>query len=370
MKWTHDALVAELRTLAKRVQLKRAADAFVASLGGDETHRPALICALLALRIPAHPFDASRYRGEACGVCGCEPTWTADEEHEAGAKTTVLPGSVPHAVTYLRAWLERPPAEPTAANRAVLASVLRLVGDLPDTAGEAKLNAAMATARLGLGGKYARRFVLETLGYASVLVPPDRTGLLEGWVPFPARDDRPSMRVEIDAPLGFWRAAHGVNLRAVKKLFADVPIPKAAHPRPSATVVSKSKPRKVVTTALVPGDVLEIRAEGSVFHVVVSDLRRSPTRVSAVVARIDVPSGGDPRTATVTPHEALVSRMLKQSDPRLGYVHIGRRDDVKPIRVSRVVVRFPAELPRVWASTALHAMANRVPATRDEAETP
>jgi hypothetical protein len=65
--------------------------------------------------------------------------------------------------------------------------------------------------------------LLETLAYANVLNAPEHPGLLEAWQTYAARDQRPSVRVEVDAPLGFWRASHGVNRTAVARLFPSVP---------------------------------------------------------------------------------------------------------------------------------------------------
>lgn len=156
-----------------------------------------------------------------------------------------------------------------------MSDLLSLVGALPATAREGKLNEAIKKAKLVIGDKYDVRHVIETLGACGILETPEHPGFTTAWTSFAARQDRPSARIECDPPIAFWTAAHGVNTANVASWFGALGV-KVKNGKPRTVPVakaSKSAERRAAraarATELAVGDVVEITHGGTTGRVVV-----------------------------------------------------------------------------------------------------
>lgn len=302
----HDTLVQRVVAARSRHTVADGGRTFVASLdGGGPPHGAFLEAALLAHRMPAHAFEPWG-ASQSCRVCGLERTLVRDaaEEfvdwHRSG---TGIPGSVVWAALALEQW-PRARARPSKVARARMARILLVVDALPRTA---RAGAAITAVRaLGFFGEEGRRNpasrgVVETLAFAGVLEAPPHVGLGTRFVSFLERDARPSIRVEYDAPLGFWRGENGVNWTNARALLGltkasaarhaelALPLPAAERPKPARRQASAAKPvRGLPRRPAVAGDVWGVRLrEDSWVLAYVWSTQRSGGRLWALVEYLD-----------------------------------------------------------------------------------
>lgn len=261
---THDEALRELVKIARKVDPKAVAGAFVASLGTKPGFWRAPLVALAAARaVPSHRLGAT-FQGGACKECGLSKKVELEELHEAGQ---CLPGELADALVALRALVAHGDEVPSPSRTDIarLQRLLALVPTLPGTAREGQLQKAMVAAKTCVGGKYDRRHVIETLGACGVLETPEHPGFTTKWTTYAARQDRPNARVECDPPIAFWTAAHGVNAANVARWFGHLGVkaPRTSKARASANVVAiakhtasaaKSAARAARKTELEPGD--------------------------------------------------------------------------------------------------------------------
>lgn len=59
--------------------------------------------------------------------------------------------------------------------------------------------------------------LLEALALAGILDTPDHPGMATRFTTYQERDLRPSVRVEVQAPLAWWNSSIGINETALKK---------------------------------------------------------------------------------------------------------------------------------------------------------
>lgn len=236
----HDAVVRELRALARKADRRAIAGAFLASLGGQPGRWRAPICALAAAeRVPAHRYRAFSAANTACRECGIEPNETLDPD-DVSERDELLPGDLPRAMQVL-AWTRTgAPPVPTATDAERFTRLLALVGKLPANARYGQLADAIRKAKLVPGTTYEVRSVVETLAACGILETPQHPGFTTAWTSFAARQDRPNVRVEVDPPLAFWTAGHGVNATNVKYWFGELGVSSPASAKPRAVAVAKA----------------------------------------------------------------------------------------------------------------------------------
>lgn len=242
---THDDAVSGLRTRAAAVPERAAVDAFVAGLGSAPVRWRAMLPAtVLGTVLPEHPHEGGP--GRPCDVCFVEPTVTVDvtdlwrSRHAHGSP---LPGDV---VAYLHA-LEQEPAPPwptpTPHDVWVLHEILDTLRSLPPTTRAGAAGKALLATRL-LPTRHAHVYVslLEDLALLGLLATPEHPGLLTRFTTARERDRRPSVKVEVGAPLAFWDAGHGVDAALVERLFGHLPRP-ASRPDAPPSPAPAGPPR-------------------------------------------------------------------------------------------------------------------------------
>ncbi|GEA86891.1 hypothetical protein [Cellulomonas cellasea] len=223
---THDEAVTELRTRARAVDEHAAADAFVASLGSAPVRWRALLPAtVLGSTLPGHAHDGRADR--TCDVCFVDPTVTVDTTDAWRSRRTSgspLPGDVVGYVLALRD-APAPWPRPTPHDVWTLHEVFRTLRELPPGTRPGAAAKAVHRERLLPGRpQHAVTSLLEDLALLGVLQTPEHPGLLTRFTTARERDRRPSVRVEVSAPLGFWTAEHGVDAAVVERLFGHLPV--------------------------------------------------------------------------------------------------------------------------------------------------
>ncbi|MEV4279711.1 hypothetical protein [Actinoplanes xinjiangensis] len=233
--FTHDEAVTRLRALAATVDERTAADAFVAGLGSAPPRRRGLLPALaLAGAMPAHPYPAGR---RTCDVCFVDATATVDttgswrlREHDSP-----LPGDVCAYVLVLED-VTPPVPVPEPHDVWTLHEILDVLRALPPATRPGQAAQALRARDLLPGGRRLGAYtsLLEDLAFLGILQTPSHPGMLTRFTTARQRDERPSVRVEVSAPLSFWTAGHGITEPLVDRLFGHLDRPTAPPRPPSA----------------------------------------------------------------------------------------------------------------------------------------
>jgi hypothetical protein len=272
VQWGHDEAVDRLRKSAGAVDLRRAADAFVASMvSADLAWLTVLPATALGRAMPVH--DEQPMQGGSCRVCF----------FKAGAIDTTLPAyfrqlqgagwgvSTPvEGALALSAALEvEPSAWPTPTPRDVWVfhQVLDLLRALPPSSRYSHARTALHKARLLSANEPSRcETLLEALAFIGILQTPEHPGLMTRFTSAIERDARPTIRVEVPAPLAWWSAKEGLQDALVDNLFGHLdrpdeePTPPPAPPKPrrKETRPAASRPKSIPGPPA-PGSVYAVR---------------------------------------------------------------------------------------------------------------
>jgi hypothetical protein len=217
---THDEAIKALRASSKHTSTLLGARAFVASLDSDGPPHGAFVEAqLLSALMPTHPFTST---SDICKICGVGRELivdTAEQFLRWHTEGTGIPGSVEWsllALEHLKSFRE---SSTIGTNK--LAAVLHTLDHQPAKARAShaiKAVHALKLFRETSKGEISRG-VIETLAFIGVLESPPHVGMATRFVSYAQRDERPTMRTELDAPLGFWTGANGVHWNNVATLF-------------------------------------------------------------------------------------------------------------------------------------------------------
>ncbi|RKG55426.1 hypothetical protein D7X30_26705 [Corallococcus sp. AB011P] len=272
IQWGHDEAIDKLRQSATKVDLRPAADAFVASLvSADFAWLTVLPAAVLGRAMPVHAEESMR--GGSCRVCffeagAIDTTQAAYFRHLEGAGWG--DAQPVNGVLALSAAIDSPPSswpKPTPRDVWVFHQVLDLLRGLPPTARYSQARTALHKAGLLSTNRPSRcGTVLEALAFIGILQTPEHPGLMTRFTPAIERDRRPSVRVEVPAPLAWWSAKEGLQETLLATLFGHLERPKAEPTPPTATPTARRKtaspagPRpKSITGPPTPGSVYAIR---------------------------------------------------------------------------------------------------------------
>ncbi|WP_375755799.1 hypothetical protein [Corallococcus exercitus] len=272
IQWGHDEAIDKLRQSAATVDLRPAADAFVASMvSADLAWLSVLPAAILGRAMPAHAEEPMG--GGSCRVCffnaaAIDVTQAAYLRHLGGGDWGV--DQPANGALALAAAIDSPPSswpKPTPRDVWVFLQVLELLRGLPSTARYSQARTALHKAGLLSVNRPSRcGTVLEALAFIGILQTPEHPGLMTRFTPAIERDRRPSTRVEVPAPLAWWSAKEGLQETLVATLFGHLQRPKAEPPAPSATATARRKtaspagPRpKSIPGPPAPGSVYAIR---------------------------------------------------------------------------------------------------------------
>lgn len=332
----HDDLIKRVRAVAKKIDRTAAAGAWLVGLGKKRSPWLAPLSALApAERVPSHAYRAFSASSTSCRECGAKPVIDLDDE-AMSEQSGILPGDLAQAYPVLMWFREQPePPKPTAADTKRFTRILALVGELPATAREGKLNEALRAEKLVLGNKYDVRDVIETLGALGILETPEHPGFTTKWTSFGARQDRPSARVECDPPIAFWMAGHGVNADRVAEWFGAFGVKAPASSKPRALPVAKAsasqarrEKRAARSTELELGDVVATSI-GGVWRaaIVIGHAKdmggRTPILQPSTWTGDAAPSAAEVRSAARVDDRSCID-LWKRDDPKGSWRTIGR----------------------------------------------
>jgi hypothetical protein len=226
---THNEVIARLQAIAPTVDVTAAANVFVAACGSADTKWRSVLPALsVALAMPSHDLDDwSRGMCRVCFLCENNtiyPTKLAFANHRYGG---VLDGNPIEALVALEIASREPTwPEPTSRDVWVFHQMLDLLRGLAPTARYGKARSAILSTKLLAQGNTAQcTSWLEQLGLIGVLETAERSGMFTAFTNALTRDQRPNVRVEPSAPLGWWTAADGLNETLIDRLFGHLPCP-------------------------------------------------------------------------------------------------------------------------------------------------
>ncbi|QWF15925.1 hypothetical protein [Lysobacter capsici] len=242
---THDEAVTRLRALAARIDLDKAAEAFVTSLTrADLSWQSVLPAACLGLAMPAHEFEPMSETNPTCRLCFHDARSPHDLTERALFRSIQGTGwgsyGPVEAVAALEFALAQPAwPQPSEHDAWTFHSVLELLAGLLAGSRYSVARKQLKAARLlSANTVYRCESTLEALSFISVIENAEHPGLLTAWTSAVERDQRPNIRVEVPAPLAWWSADDGINTAVVERLFGGIRKPAT---RPSAPVVAKPK---------------------------------------------------------------------------------------------------------------------------------
>ena len=243
---SHDEAIARLQQRCAPWSQADAAAAFVAGLwSAPAAWRSALPGLLVARTLPAHAFTPwSDDVPTLCEVCGHRegPDQAVCEWAFRLTEGAPLDG-VPQAYAQVLGWLGEGRPTPTTYDRWALGAIRAVLRGLPAGTRYAAAAKAITSARI-LRGVGTAVNVLENLALMGVLAPADRPGMAERYTTYRQRDQRPSTRVEVQAPLAWWDTRvgeHGIRTEVFDALFGalDIPTVDLNAPRPQPVPAAK-----------------------------------------------------------------------------------------------------------------------------------
>jgi len=236
----HDEAIAQLRQLAAAIDLRQAANAFVAALvASDLAGQTVLPAAALGLALPEH--DAQWLSGGHCQICFYSPDAVDSAECAYFRRSQGADWGENNPVAGVLALQQAasgspdgswPPPPPRAIW--VFYRLLDLVRGLPGTARYGKARSVIQKAQLlSANNRYRCETVLEALAFIGILETPAHPGMFTRFTPAIERDRRPNTRVEVPAPLAWWTAGQGLNEALVTRLFGHLECPGDEPPQPT-----------------------------------------------------------------------------------------------------------------------------------------
>lgn len=242
----HDAAIAELQSKAAAWTVESAADAFVAALWtAPMIWQSALVGKLLANAMPQHSLTPYSATHQQCMVCGLKHGEAVDATLQWYFRMTSGTPLDGDPFGYLLAYREiealGPPPVASHYDRWVFRAILTVLRNLPPKTRYSKAVEALKKEKLlPAKNKYVYNSLLETLALVGVLATDKYPGLATVFTTYATRDERPSVRVEVQAPLAWWDSSIGLNEAVLDHIFArfdcsDVSL----TDRPPAEPVSK-----------------------------------------------------------------------------------------------------------------------------------
>lgn len=223
----HGALLDELHRLAQTWTMREAADAFLAGLwSAPFLWRCALPARLISSVMPPHPFTPYGGSKDTCMICGFrERAVDATENWYHRMTGGAPPDGDP--VGYVLALREMEQAGkrpvPTEYDRWVFRAILTVIRCAPPGTRYAKIRDMLHREKLlPTSGQYVYGSLLESLALSGLLDTADYPGMATCFTTYVKRDERPSVRVEVQAPLAWWNSSVGINSAALQKIFPDM----------------------------------------------------------------------------------------------------------------------------------------------------
>lgn len=272
----HDEAIARLQSAAAAVDLRRAAEVFVASLGSAGLQwLTVLPAAALGLAMPAHAVlpMSSHSTSVTCRICfhsdsSEDRTMLSYFRRVQGAGWGSSDGPIA-GVLALEESLGSDSAawpQPTDRDVWVFHRILDLLRRLPPDTRYSKARSALKEAKLlESNNQYRCETLLEALAFIGVMETARHPGMFTQFTSAVDRDQRPSTRVEVPGPLAWWSSSDGLNEALVAQLFGHLPCPASEPVAPKAVKAARPKTAaalarpKAVGGPVAAGDVYAVR---------------------------------------------------------------------------------------------------------------
>lgn len=238
----HDAILEELDHLSSTWTLSEAANAFIAGLwSAPFLWKSALSAKCIALAMPKHQHTPYGNSVTTCAICGFR-SWSVDitkEWYQRMTGGTPLDGEPVGHVLALQEMEKlgvRP--VPTEYDIWIFRAILTVIRNMPPKSRYSKVRDMLCKEKLlPTSNKWVYGSLLETLALIGVLDTKDYPGMITQFTTYHKRDERPSVRVEVQAPLAWWDSSIGINEAALKKMFIAIDCSSVSLPdRPAAVI--------------------------------------------------------------------------------------------------------------------------------------
>lgn len=220
----HNEVLEEFYRLAGTWTLQEAAGAFIAGLwSAPFLWQSALTAKLISMVMPPHehiPYGNSK---TTCAVCGyVEHDIDVEKEWYFRMLTgTPLDGEPIGHVLALRE-MERIGNRPvpTEFDWWTFRAILTVIRSMPPKSRYSKVRDVLWKERLlPTSQKGAYGSLLEALALIGILDTKDYPGMAVRFTDYRTRDNRPNVRVEVQAPLAWWDSSVGIHEDVLKKIF-------------------------------------------------------------------------------------------------------------------------------------------------------
>jgi hypothetical protein len=220
--FTHDEVVMTALRAVAATHPHKVVEAFVASLSSRRLDlRSALGSYAVGRHMQPHHKAVSSLRSN-CSYCGAYNRSDADfnamnfERFKWGGVRHADPEYIAFDLARLSAALD---ILPRAEDLAILRSIFAVAGSMSSKARPRDLDKALATVLPSNSSE--RRTLIGILGYAGILVDPDRPDFRKHFVPVEQRERTPWHTDDWPYPIQWWNGSYGVNQSAVDEWFAS-----------------------------------------------------------------------------------------------------------------------------------------------------
>lgn len=215
----HDDAVAAARKSVTNADHQTVTQAFIASLGSRRLDlRSALGSYAVGRHLSTHPLISSP-GSPSCAYCGA---YERSEDPNLLNFERIKWGGVRHThPRYIALDLElfsaQEPIAPSESDVAIFASILESARAMGPKARLTDL--AKSLSKLLPSNDAERRTLIGILGYAGILIDPNRPGFREHFVPASEREHTRFHKDDWPYPVQWWSGSHGVNEAAVADWF-------------------------------------------------------------------------------------------------------------------------------------------------------
>ncbi|WMW82040.1 hypothetical protein RF679_07065 [Undibacterium cyanobacteriorum] len=218
----HDRILKQLSNSIERLNRRKVADAFLASLSTRRLDwRSALGSYAVFQHLPPHTAQINEHR---CSVCGVYL-------HEHTADLNVLNferfkwGGVRHTQVIYAAFdlgllLESPIPTPTAEDIQLFRTMLSAINAAPSNLTSAALQSHFA--KVLKSNKAERDVIVAILGFCGILGTHAHPGFSDAFVPSDKRDIPDRHFVDMPYPACWWRGDAGINQTKLEEYFGHV----------------------------------------------------------------------------------------------------------------------------------------------------
>lgn len=220
---SHNRLLEDFKSLADRWTIDQAATAYLSAFASaDYSWQAILLAKVLARHLPAHDFEAYGASSSCCKICGFNDQALNETEviYRAMTGGPATEGNIQHLFLTLRYLADQPLPQPSQDDLSVFKNILSLIRQAPAGKSFSYIRDQLKKAKLFANPSvYVISGILENMALMGLLDTEDHPGLWESFTTYIERDSRPSVRIEVQAPLAWWTTTEGLNEAHLAAIF-------------------------------------------------------------------------------------------------------------------------------------------------------